>query len=58
MRAESYLCHVCRNPVNLETSITDECGRAMHQDCCQAEFGATDVASSAELEKTPFASAG
>jgi hypothetical protein len=51
MRTEGHNCYICSKPVNLETSITDECGRAMHPDCYQVEFAANDVASFADLEK-------
>jgi hypothetical protein len=26
-------CSICNNPVRLETSNTDECGRAVHERC-------------------------
>ncbi len=29
----SIACRVCAKPIPLETSNTDECGRAVHEDC-------------------------
>ncbi len=28
------ICPICHEPVKLETSKTDECGRAIHEECC------------------------
>ena len=30
---QHFVCFICARPIALETSKTDECGKAVHEDC-------------------------
>jgi hypothetical protein len=39
MSYENHLCYVCKQPVNLRTTNTDENGQAVHGECYIRKLG-------------------
>jgi hypothetical protein len=38
MSDQNHLCHVCNEPVNLQTTNTDEDGKVVHENCYVVQF--------------------
>ena len=44
-------CSICKEPVELETAKTDECGRAIHENCYVLKLVASENAGPAVFSK-------
>jgi hypothetical protein len=53
MSDENHLCHVCNEPVNLQTTSTDEDGKVVHGNCYVLRFSKERVTPTVQEIRIP-----